>query len=513
MSVMLKALATWGDCYKANRKMPNGKPQGIVVHATGCNNPYLKRYVNLPSVCGENVYKNYFGNDGTDVNPHAVIGKDKNGAVKGVQILPYDICCWGCGSGSKGSYNYNPAYDQFEICEDGLTDKTYFEAAFDLAARFCAELMSTYSTIKIDNVVSHKEANARGYASAHGDPENWLSKFGKDMNWFRDKIKGYLKISSAVNTVPAKVYYAKLSDVVGSANASISTIFREKGASWSSGWHNGVDIATVQGTPIKAVADGVVVNADTVAHNDGFGNRVVLKHADGKATLYAHMVSTPPVKVGQSVKKGQVIGYVGNTGLSYGSHLHFTIIDNYDKNPNIYYLGDLLDPIKVCGIGTLKFNSQVSNVIVENGVSKNLGDLNKYYGVTVIVSSETITNSNVSSIKFKVGDIVNFDGDTHYLSSTAARGKECESGKAKITLIANGTAHPYHLKAESGGGSTVCGWVDSDNISVLGQKTVNEIALEVIRGDWGNGDERVKRLAAAGYDARSVQARVEVLLK
>ncbi len=513
MSVMLKALATWSDCYKANKKMSGGKPSGIVVHSTGCNNPYLKRYVNLPSICGENVYKNYFGNDGTDVNPHAVIGKDKNGVVKGVQILPYDICCWGCGRGSKGTYNYDPAYIQFEICEDGLTDKIYFETAFDLAAKFCAELMSTYPTIKIDNVVSHKEANARGYASAHGDPDNWLSKFGKNMNWFRDKVKGYLKIPAATAPDPTKVTYAKLSDIVDTANASISTIFREKGSSWSSGWHNGVDIAAAQGVSIKAAADGVVVNADTVAHNDGFGNRVILKHADGRATLYAHMVSTPPVKVGQSVKKGQIIGYVGNTGLSYGAHLHFTIIDNYDKNPNIYYSGDLLDPIKVCGMGTLKFNSQVSNVIVENGISRNLGDLNKYYGVLGVATSSSGAKPSVSSVSFNVGDIVNFSGTTHYTSSSAARGTNCKPGAAKISRIANGAAHPYHLIAECGGGSTVYGWVNSFDISALGQKTVDEIALEVIRGDWGNGDERVKRLTVAGYTAKVVQSRVDVLMK
>lgn len=204
MSIEYQAIATWGNCYKANRRMPSGEPGGIVVHSTGCNNPNLKRYVNLPDICGENVYKNYFGNDGTDVNPHAVIGKDKNGNVACVQILPYNICCWGCGSGSKGSYNYAPAFIQFEICEDNLSDKTYFEAAFDLAAQFCAELMNTYPTIKIENIVSHKEAAARGYASAHGDPENWLSKFGKDMNWFRDKVKGYLKKDSSVSSITDK---------------------------------------------------------------------------------------------------------------------------------------------------------------------------------------------------------------------------------------------------------------------------------------------------------------------
>ena len=68
------------------------------------------------------------------------------------------------------------------ICEDGLTDKDNFEKAFDLAARFCAELVKLFPTIKLENIVSHKEACLRGYTSNHGDPENWLSKFGRNMN-------------------------------------------------------------------------------------------------------------------------------------------------------------------------------------------------------------------------------------------------------------------------------------------------------------------------------------------
>ncbi len=64
-------------------------------------------------------------------------------------------------------------------------------------AKVCAELIGQYPSIKLDNVVSHKEANRRGYASAHGDPENWLNKFGKDMDWFRNKVKGYLNIETA----------------------------------------------------------------------------------------------------------------------------------------------------------------------------------------------------------------------------------------------------------------------------------------------------------------------------
>lgn len=172
-----------------------------------------------------------------------------------------------------------------------------------------------------------------------------------------------------------KVEYLQLSDLVSTKNASITTVFKQKGSCWSSGWHNGVDIACAANTPIYAAADGVVVNADTTAHNDGYGNRVVLKHPDGKATLYAHMIAPAPVKVGQAVKKGQLIGKVGNTGLSYGAHLHFSVIDNYDKNPNIYYLGDLLDPVTVCGLGTLKGSGTSAPTTPASGSVKSLDTL------------------------------------------------------------------------------------------------------------------------------------------
>ncbi len=309
-----------------------------------------------------------------------------------------------------------------------------------------------------------------------------------------------------------KVDYAKLSDILGTTNASISTIFRESGEAWSSKWHNGVDIAAASGTPIKAAADGVVVNTDTVANDDGFGNRVILKHPDGRATVYAHMFAPAPVKVGQSVKRGQVIGKVGNTGKSYGAHLHLTMLDNYDRNPNIYYLGDLLDPILVCGLGTLKFGSLAKSVIVENGVKKDLGNLNKYYG-TVSTGTATVTKTADSAkCEFKIGDIVNFTGTTHYGSSDRTRGKACKPGKAKVTRIANGTAHPIHL-VNDGSSSTVYGWVNAEDVQSVTKKTVDEIVQEVIRGDWGNGDERKKRLTEAGYDYNAVQKRVEELMK
>ena len=188
MAITFEAYAKNNLCYKAARTMPTGSPAGIIIHSTGANNPNLKRYVNAPEICGENPYRNYFDRPDSNVCPHAVIGKDKNGEVKAAKLLPWNVCCWGCGSGSKGSYNYAPAYIQIEIAEDALNDRAYFEDAFGLAADLCKRLMKNYPTIKPENIISHKEACARGYASNHGDPEHWLVRFGKNMDWFRSLV-------------------------------------------------------------------------------------------------------------------------------------------------------------------------------------------------------------------------------------------------------------------------------------------------------------------------------------
>ena len=188
MAITFEAYARNNGAFKAARPMPTGSPAGIIIHSTGANNPNLKRYVNAPEICGENPYKNYFDRPDSNVCPHAVIGKDKNGDVRAAKLLPWNVCCWGCGNGSRGSYNYAPAYIQIEIAEDALNDRAYFEETFGLAVQLCQRLMKNYPSILPENVISHKEAHARGYASNHGDPEHWLARFGKNMDWFRSLV-------------------------------------------------------------------------------------------------------------------------------------------------------------------------------------------------------------------------------------------------------------------------------------------------------------------------------------
>jgi hypothetical protein len=101
--------------------------------------------------------------------------------------------------------------------------------------------------------------------------------------------------------------------------------------------HRGADIAVPQGTPIRASRDGIVADIVT-GYGGGWGNHVILSHpCDKTRTLYAHMSRIGSIKKGQSVKQGQIIGYVGSTGRSTGPHLHYEFIKNGSRvNPSIY---------------------------------------------------------------------------------------------------------------------------------------------------------------------------------
>lgn len=202
---IITAYATKNDCYKAARKMI---PKGIVVHSTGANNPNLKRYVDAPAEVGANQYGNHWNNPvsvlGRSVCVHSFIGYAADGkTVKVANILPYNYCCWGVGSGPKGSYNYNPAYIQFEMCEDDCKNQTYFEAVYKTAVEYCAYLCKEFN-IPVENIVSHKEAHALGYGSNHGDPNNWWDNFGRTMNDFRAAVKVGIS-SGASSDTPSSI--------------------------------------------------------------------------------------------------------------------------------------------------------------------------------------------------------------------------------------------------------------------------------------------------------------------
>ena len=109
-----------------------------------------------------------------------------------------------------------------------------------------------------------------------------------------------------------------------------------------SSFHQGIDISTRIGSPVMATANGVVFSAE---YHPTYGKRVILNHQFGISTVYAHL-SNYQVKTGVAVHRGQVIGFVGNTGRSTGPHLHYEVrIGNIAVNPMRYiskYASNLL---------------------------------------------------------------------------------------------------------------------------------------------------------------------------
>jgi murein DD-endopeptidase MepM/ murein hydrolase activator NlpD len=104
-------------------------------------------------------------------------------------------------------------------------------------------------------------------------------------------------------------------------------------------FHYGIDFTASTGTEIYATGDGVVEEIES-SHR-GYGNSIVINHGYGVKTLYAHL-DRFKVKKGQKVKRGEVIGFVGNTGLSTAPHLHYEVMRNGEKvNPMNYFFNDL----------------------------------------------------------------------------------------------------------------------------------------------------------------------------
>lgn len=106
-------------------------------------------------------------------------------------------------------------------------------------------------------------------------------------------------------------------------------------------FHAGLDFTANTGTPIYATADGVVSEAGF--HTGGYGNHVVINHGYGYETLYGHMYRIKARK-GQVVKRGEIIGYVGNTGKSTGAHCHYEVHKNGQPVDPIYFFYNDLTP-------------------------------------------------------------------------------------------------------------------------------------------------------------------------
>jgi len=203
-------------CYKAGKAIT---PKGIMVHSTGANNPWLKRYVGPDDgLLGKNQYNNHWNQDkpgGHQVCVHAFIGKLADGSIATYQTLPWNHRGWHAGGDA------NNTHIGFEICEDGLTDSSYFSAVYKEAVELCVHLCKLYGLSEKD-IICHSEGYKQGIASNHADVMHWFPKHGKTMDTFRADVKAGLAAetpASVTPTAPKKYYRIQVGAYSVKANA------------------------------------------------------------------------------------------------------------------------------------------------------------------------------------------------------------------------------------------------------------------------------------------------------
>ena len=199
----LVCMMTQSTCYKGTEPMVI---KGVLWHSTGANNTSLKRYVQpsdddinreeLLKLLGVNRYKNDWNHIERQAGLNAWIGKLADGTVATVQTMPWNFRPWGCGSGIKGSCNNG--WIQFEICEDGLNNKEYFDLVYQEACELTAYLCELYNIdplgvitmngVTVPTILCHKDANTLGLGSNHGDILHWFPKYNKNMETVRQDV-------------------------------------------------------------------------------------------------------------------------------------------------------------------------------------------------------------------------------------------------------------------------------------------------------------------------------------
>ena len=205
---LYQQIAVRNDCYTRNQaelaKAPANRdsryaqyyrgPRGIMVHSTGANNPNLRRYVQPDDgVLGVNSNQNDWNRPGLEVCVHAFLGLTQAGEVAAYQILPWEYRAWHCGGDA------NNTHLSFEICEDNLRDRAYWEKTYRLARDLTAELCRKFGLDPLAPgvLVDHAEGASLGIASNHADVDHWWSRYGVTMDDFRADVARLLEQEDA----------------------------------------------------------------------------------------------------------------------------------------------------------------------------------------------------------------------------------------------------------------------------------------------------------------------------
>ena len=477
---MIQCYLTNNRCYTIGATI---KPRGVMVHSTGKNNPKIARYVqpspnaanreSLLATIGTNRYANDWNNSGESVCVHAFIGRLADNSVGAVQTLPWNRRGWHAGDGTSGK-SANDTHISFEICEDALTDATYFARVYTKAVELTAMLCKQYNLNPLADgvVICHSEGYQRGIASNHADVMHWFPKHGKNMNTFRADVA---KAMGQAPDQPPEPPQKSLEEVA-------REVIQGK-------WGNGSDRAqrlAAAGYDPKAVQNKV---------NELMGS--------GSAPSQP---PKPPQKSLEEVAREVIQGKWGN-GSDRAQRLAAA---GYDPKAVQNKVNELM------GSGSApsqppkppqKSLEEVAREVIQG----------KWGNGSDRAQRLTAAGYNAKAVQAKVNELL---GASSSATQPAKKTVEEIAREVIAGKWGNGTDRKNRL--------TVAGYdpqAVQDKVNELmgsgsapsqppepPQKSLEEVAREVIQGKWGNGTDRAQRLTAAGYNAQAVQAKVNELL-
>lgn len=432
----LVCMMTNSTCYLQTEKMA---VKGVLWHSTGANNPNLKRYVQpskndpnynkLMELLGDNAYNNDWNHISIEAGLNAWIGKLANETVAAVQTMPWDYRPWGCGTGAKGSCN--DGWIQFEICEDGLTDKNYFNAIYKEACELTAYLCALYDLDPLGTVskngqnvpviLCHKDSFDYGLGSGHVDVMHWFSKHGKTMKDVRNDVA---ELMGLIKPTPTELYRIRKSwDNAASQIGAYSVL------------ENAINACKAAGPEYKVYdskGKQVYPEVDNKPANTGYkaGQKINLN----KAPLYASSTAATPV----GTKTGTF--YLWDNTVTNG-RIRITVDSKYVGQAN-----GVTGWINTSSIGTVVETKPTTNT-------------NK---------PTNTTTTNKPAVSYKAGQKITLKNANLYTSATATSKVATKTGTFYLwdSQVVNNRIRITINASYVGKANGITGWIDVSAIGV-----------------------------------------------
>ena len=510
---LVESILTKNPCYTAGRTIT---VKGLMLHSVGCSQPSALAFIknwNSPSFERACVHGFIDGNDGTvyQTLPWNHRGRHSGSSINGSANnthIGVEMCEPAC-----IIYTGGATFKCSDLATAKAVEERTYKAAVELFAMLCKEF--NLDPLADGVVISHKEGHARGIASNHGDPEHLWSQLGLPytMDTFRKAVKEQMGGKSDSNKGTQSIVFAGLSEK--DAVSVIGELCRED---------------------MKKSGILASISAAQFILESGYGKSELGQNANNMFGMKKSLSGNTWVGStwdGTSVytKKTQEQNADGSYETITADFRKYPCVEDSVADHSAYLLGAKNGKaLRYKGIKGMTDYKKVAQLIKDGGYATSLTYVDKLCSIIdkwnltqydVLETQEPVpstpdTVTEFPATPFTVKVLID---DLNYRSEPSMNGTvKGQTGKGVFTIVEENDGWG---RLKSGAGWI---WLENPSYCIVqgtveetpktsSTKSVDEIAKEVIRGDWGNGEERKQKLTAAGYDYSVIQKRVNEMLK